>query len=352
MDKKDLVLLDVKNLKADAAIINNEFNRYWYTDFYSSAGFVIIHETKSILLIDNRYFEAAKKKVKNCEVRLFKNYNDLSDIFKELNIKTLVVEEEYTTLEVLNKLQELGCKTVGVLSRKWRIVKDNKALKALKKAAEIAAASIEWIRKQKIIGKTEKEVAKMIAIHMLELGATSNSFDLIVATGKNGAVPHHSPDDTILESGNLVTVDIGCMYDHYASDITRTFALGKKLKDKRLEVLYNTVLEANLKGISAAKANVTGEEVDKVCRDYIDAFPEYKGYFTHSTGHGVGLEVHELPYVSPRAKNVLEVHEVCTVEPGIYIPGVGGARVEDTLIIQKNKPVVITDLAKKNLYNE
>ena len=103
MDKKDLVLLDVKNLKADAAIINNEFNRYWYTDFYSSAGFVIIHETKSILLIDNRYFEAAKKKVKNCEVRLFKNYNDLSDIFKELNIKTLVVEEEYTTLEFLNK---------------------------------------------------------------------------------------------------------------------------------------------------------------------------------------------------------------------------------------------------------
>ncbi len=352
MNKKDIIDQDLIKYNADAVIISNDFNRYWYTNFHSSAGYIIVTKNKSYLLIDNRYFEAAKQQVLNCEVLLFKSLQDLKDLINKLEIKEVIVEKEYITLETLETYWKMNLKTIGIESRYWRIVKDESAIKALTKAAQIAADTIEWLRKQPIIGKTEKEVATMIAVHMLELGATGNSFDSIVATGKNGAIPHHVPDDTILEEGNLVTVDIGCMYDYYASDITRTFALGNKLNDPKLEELYYAVLEANLKGIEAAKIGNTGEVVDKVCREYIDNIQDFKGYFTHATGHGVGLEVHELPYVSPRARRLLEKNNVCTIEPGIYIPGLGGARIEDTIIITDNEANIITSNAKKNLYNE
>ena len=348
----EIVKQDVCSLGADAALINSEYNRYWFTGFHSTAGYVLVTKEQAYLVIDARYFEAAKVKVTNCKVLLLKRFSDLVDIIHELKINKLLIESEYCTYEEFTRYQAyFGCSISGVISRRWRIVKDEKALTALKKAAEIGAVTINWVRTQPIIGKTEKEVATMIAIHMLELGASGNSFDLIVATGKNGAIPHHAPDDTVLEEGNLVTVDIGCIYDYYCSDITRTFALGDHLNDPRLKQIYDTVFESQRLGFEAVKAGVTGDYVDAQSRDYIDNRSPFKGYFTHSTGHGVGLEVHELPYVSPHATEVLKANEVFTVEPGVYIPGVGGVRIEDTLIVTDGKPIVITGKATKNLFN-
>lgn len=351
MNKLDIILSDLKKFKADAAIITSEYNRFWFTNFWSSAGYLIINESNQYFLVDNRYFNAAKVQINNAEVLSFTSIQDLKDLLNKMKIQTLLVEKEYTNLKQLELYWKMSFETVGVESRKWRIIKDNSAILALSQAAKIAAKAIEWIRTQNIIGKTEIEVAKMITIHMIELGATSNSFDLIVATGKNGAIPHHQPDNTILEEGNLVTIDIGCMYDHYASDITRTFALGNKIKNPILEKIYNVVLESNLRGIRHIKANVYGDEIDKICRNYISSFDEFKDYFTHATGHGVGLEVHELPYVSLRSHNILPLNSVCTVEPGIYIPEIGGVRIEDTILVKEDGPIVLTEFASKKLFN-
>lgn len=350
MDKKNIIVSDLKKYNADTAVIISHFNRYWFTDFLSSAGFLVINENSSFFLVDYRYYEAAKIKITDAEVLPFHNLEDLKNLLTRINAKRLMVEEEYITLEELTMLWRLGYETIGTTSRKWRVIKTDNEIESLKKSASIAAQTIEWAKKQNLIGKTEIEVAKMLSIHMLELGATSNSFDLIVATGLNGAIPHHQPDDTILEEGNLVTLDIGCMYNNYASDITRTFALGSKLKNPELEKLYNVVLKANTDGILTVKAGIKGSDVDKVARNYISSFKEYKDYFTHATGHGVGLEVHELPYVSLRSDNILPLNSVCTVEPGIYIPGVGGARIEDTVVVSEDKAIILTEEATKDLY--
>lgn len=196
---------------------------------------------------------------------------------------------------------------------------------------------------------SEKEVAKMITIHMLELGASKNSFDPIVASGINGANPHHKPTDKLIELGDMITIDIGCIYNGYCSDITRSFILGTKPTNNELIDIYNKVLEAQLAGIDAAIVGKSGFEVDKVCRDIISN-SKYKDYFNHSTGHGVGIQVHELPNVSINNNEHLVNNNVITIEPGIYVPNIGGVRIEDTIVVYENKPIILTRKANKNIF--
>ncbi len=188
---------------------------------------------------------------------------------------------------------------------------------------------------------TELEVANLSYQKMLEFGATKQSFDTIVASGINGSFPHHKPTDKKIEAGELVTIDMGCIYKGYCSDITRTFPVGGPIKDKQLQEAYDVVLASNKAGIAAVKAGVKGSHVDKVARDIISN-SEFKDYFVHSTGHGVGIDVHELPSVSPSYEGRLLNNAVVTVEPGIYIPNVGGIRIEDMVLVHDDEPIVLT----------
>lgn len=222
---------------------------------------------------------------------------------------------------------------VSGVVEKLRLIKTESEIKILKEAADIADAAFKHILEFIRPGVTELEVSNELEFFMRKAGAISSSFDIIVASGYRSALPHGVASDKIIETGDFVTLDFGAYYKGYVSDITRTVAVGKP--DDKLKEIYGIVLEAQLRGLAGIKPGMTGKEADALTRNFI----AQKGYgenFGHSTGHGIGLEVHEGPALSIKSDTVLEPGMVVTVEPGIYIPGLGGVRIEDDTLITKD----------------
>lgn len=352
LDKLNIVVDLISKNNLDGILLTSEINRNWFLDFKSSWGYLFINNSgQSIFLVDSRYFFAAKEKINNVDQIVLSGSNlvdQIKSILNQLNIKKLGVESDYCLIRDLQFFSKFKCEIIPLNTQEIRIQKNSIELSKLQKAADIAAETINWIRNQPIIGKTEIEVAKLITIHMLELGASQNSFDPIVASGVNGAIPHHSPSNKIIQENELVTIDIGCVYDGYCSDITRTFSTGKNINQKLIDI-YNCVLEAQLNAIQNAKLNMTGSDIDNICREIIKN-SNFGQYFTHSTGHGVGMEVHELPHISPNSSTLIKPYYVFTIEPGIYINDLGGVRIEDTVYIDENNNLhILTHKSNKNI---
>ncbi len=354
--KLEKIVNRIHELKVDGALVLSDVNRLWLTGFASTAGYTFINKDgRAVLLIDGRYFEKAKAVAQNVEVMWFGDPSSqltpaeqIKDVLKQLNIKTLGMEKEYATMANMEMFANFVGKDniVAMETVSWRAVKDETELNALRKAALIAAETENWIHDQVQPGMTEIEIANMISIHMLELGASKNSFDPIVAAGENGANPHHHPSTKVVQNGEMITVDIGCIVDGFCSDITRSFVLGGKTDNHEILKIYDIVKKAQLAGIALCNGQHTGAEVDKICRDIIGE-AGYGQYFVHGTGHGVGIEVHELPNTNKSNHDLLPIDSVVTVEPGIYVPGVGGVRIEDTVIVKPTGAEIITGLAKK-----
>lgn len=352
MEKQLSVLVsEINKAGADGIIITSQFNRLWLTNLDSSAGFIFINKAgKGVLIIDSRYFEVAKATVKSLDVRLQTNTQPLSLTIKqtlqELEIRKPLLEAEYITLQEMTNLGLDKTDYIAYQSRQLRIVKSDDELDKLQKAANIAAKTQIWIRQQIKPGMTEKQVANMITSHMLELGATGNSFDPIVASGIHGSMPHAKPDNKEIQLGEMITLDFGCIYQGFASDITRSFIVGgvESCKNPEMIDIWNHVKNAQALGVKATKVGITGAQVDKVCRDYIDS-TEYKGLFGHGTGHGVGVEVHELPNTNSGNAKPLPLNSVVTIEPGIYKTGLGGVRIEDTVVVKEGQCIILTKLA-------
>jgi Xaa-Pro aminopeptidase len=190
---------------------------------------------------------------------------------------------------------------------------------------------------------TEQELKAKLESKMLELGAEGTSFDTIVASGYRGALPHGVASEKVIEQGELITLDFGAYYKGYSSDITRTFAIGEP--DEKMKEIYQIVLTANQKGIEAAKAGITGKELDAVARDYITE-QGYGEAFGHSLGHGIGLDVHEGPALSKKSDSLLQQNNCVTIEPGIYVDGLGGVRIEDDILITENGCELFTKCTK------
>lgn len=216
------------------------------------------------------------------------------------------------------------------------MIKTENELSAMKEAARIIDDTYEAVLESIKEGDTEKEVADFIEEYVLMQGASGLSFDTIVAFGKGGAEPHHVPTDCKLEKGMLVTIDMGAVYDGYCSDFTRTFAFGK-INDKQREI-YDVVYHSQKLGIEAVKAGMRCEDVDKVCRDYIEK-AGYGEYFIHTTGHGVGKLIHEAPRVGRNSTDVLADNMAITIEPGIYLPDEMGVRIEDMVFVGRKGAV-------------
>lgn len=216
------------------------------------------------------------------------------------------------------------------------MIKNETEIKAIKKAAQIVDEVYDWLLENIKESQTELEVSKTIYNQMIERGAEGTSFDTIVAFGKNGAEPHHEPDVTKLQKGDFVTVDMGCIVDGYCSDFTRTFAYGNP-NEKQIEI-YNAVKLSQELGLEATVVGANCFDVDKVCRDSLtkSGFGEY---FIHGTGHGVGKEIHEVPYLNKKGTVDLQKNMVVTVEPGVYIENFGGVRIEDMVVVGENKRV-------------
>lgn len=337
----------------DVAFITSDINRRYFSGMKSSAGTVIAFREKAYLLIDFRYFEKASATVKSCEVILLKNTKEqISELLKKHNARTAAVETHSMTLHEFSdykeKFPELEFVTEDVLSdaiNELRAEKSADEVSKIKQAQKIAEDAFENVLNFIRVGRTEKEIAFALDSYMLSHGAEGISFDTIALAGSNTSLPHGVPSEKKISSGEFVLMDFGAVYEGYHSDMTRTVCVGEPTE--KMRNVYNIVLEAQEKALSAAHAGMTGSELDKISRDII-AENGYGTYFGHSLGHGVGMEIHEFPNASPNSKAVLEENTVITVEPGIYLPGEFGVRIEDFVVLTKNGCENLTN-SPKNL---
>lgn len=338
--------------KNTAAVICTSHNRRYLTTFSSSLGYLFVSGEKATLIIDGRYFLAAKKTVKNTEVILLENLSEqLQELLKKSGAERVLTENTITVGELADLKEKLG--DIDVLPNEGlsefldelRSVKSDYEIECIEKAQRIAerafSETLNFIKPD----VNEREIAARLEYSMKLLGSEKESFDTIVVSGNKSAMPHGVPDGNLIKKGDFVTMDFGATYNGYHSDMTRTVAVGFAT-DKMHEV-YQTVLKANLEAEKAVKAGVKCSEVDRVARDVIEQ-KGYGKYFTHSLGHSVGLLIHESPSLSPKSQAVLKAGNVITDEPGIYIDNEFGVRIEDMLVVTENGSKNLT-LAEKSL---
>jgi Xaa-Pro aminopeptidase len=335
----------------ESVLITSDINRRYFTGMKSSAGTVLAFRNKAYLLIDFRYIEKARETVKTAEVIETKElYKEISALLRQEGVKNLAIEAMDVTVSRLNVMKKhLKCVDIietDVLSNsinKLRMIKDEEEMEYIRKAQEIAESAFDDILGFIKEGVTEREIALELDRLMLEKGAEGISFDTIALAGENTSMPHGVPSDKKVKNGEFVLMDFGAVYNGYHSDMTRTVCVGTP--DEEMEKIYNIVLTAQEKAIAAAKAGISGKELDGIARRHIcDA--GYGEYFGHSLGHGVGLEIHEQPNAAPSYEKNLEKGTVITIEPGIYIAGKFGVRIEDFVILTENGCINLTKSAK------
>ncbi|WP_174734160.1 M24 family metallopeptidase [Mesobacillus harenae] len=333
----------------DGLLITSSYNRRYISGFTGTAGAVLISGEKALFITDFRYMEQAAKQCEGFEIIQHKGaiQEEVAKQVQQLGIRKLGFEEDHVTFSTFksyDKAVEAELVPVSGAVEKLRLIKTDGEIKILKEAAEIADAAFKHITGFIRPGLTELEVSNELEFFMRRAGADSSSFDIIVASGYRSALPHGVASEKVIESGDFITLDFGAYYKGYVSDITRTLAVGKP--EDKLKEIYNIVLEAQLRGMAGIKPGMTGKEADALTRNLI-VEKGYGEYFGHSTGHGIGLEVHEGPGLSFKSDVVLEPGMVVTVEPGIYIPGVGGVRIEDDTVITMNHNTSLTHSTKE-----
>lgn len=337
--------------ESTAALVTSEVNRRYLSGFDSSAGAVLVTKSRAVLLLDFRYFEAAQRAVQPpLEVVRFKKLNaSLNDIFLQENIKTALIEDESVSVAKFEEMKEALAPQVmsGGLSKKLaeiRMIKTADETEKIIKAQRITERAYNEALNYLKPGVTERAVAVELE-HLIHVyGGERIAFDLICITGANTSLPHGVPGDRVVREGDFFTFDIGSVYDGYHSDMTRTVAVGGASDEMR--EIYDIVLKAHHEAAKAIKAGNTAAQVDIAARELIES-KGYGEYFGHSTGHGVGLEIHEAPAVYKTCETVLKDGMVITDEPGIYLPGRFGVRIEDMFLVSGDKPVDLAEITKE-----
>jgi Xaa-Pro aminopeptidase len=319
-------------------LITSPYNLRYLTGFTGTTGLALIGLEEAFFITDFRYTEQAAKQCVGFEI--VKNVGPILEVVADLveskNIENLGFEESFVPFKQyveLEGLLEVDLIPVSGMVEELREVKDEEEIAIVEKACEIADKAFSHILTYIKPGMTEIQVANELDFYMRSLGASSVSFETIVASGLRSAMPHGVASEKIIEQGDMITIDFGCYYNGYVSDMTRTISLGEP--SDKLREIYNIVKEAQQKVLDVAKPGMTGVELDAVARDYIAS----KGYgeaFGHSTGHGIGLEIHEGPNVSKLAEKAFVPGNIITNEPGIYLPGIGGVRIEDDMLVTEN----------------
>ena len=326
----------------DAMLLTGEANRFYASGFhsYGTDGVALVTAKKAYYFTDSRYTEAALRYVQGAEVREIghgRGYGALlEEAVTEQHIRRMGFEDAYMTVQDHERYRKaLSCDLVPATDLLWqlRMVKDEEELEAMVAAQRIAERALEDILEEIRPGVTEKEIAARLQYLMLHYGASDMSFDPIVVSGPNGSLPHGVPSEKTIQQGEFVTMDFGCVYHGYCSDMTRTVAVG--FATEEMQTVYQTVLSAQEAGIAAARAGLTGREVDGAARAVISA-AGYGAYFGHSFGHGVGVEIHEAPNASPMNEKPLPAGAVISAEPGIYLPGKLGVRIEDVILLTED----------------
>lgn len=337
--------------KIDALLITNPFNRRYMTGFTGTAGVAIVSAEDAVFITDFRYTEQAAEEIQGFRIVQHTKtiIEEVADQVKQMKVEQLGFEKNDLTFaqyELYERTVEAKLKPVSGLIEKLRMVKTADEIELLQAAAKIADDAFEHIVNYIQPGMTELDVSNELEFFMRKQGATSSSFSIIVASGVRSALPHGVATDKVIESGDFVTLDYGALYKGYISDITRTVAVGEP--SEKLKEIYEVTLAAQELALKEIKPGMTGIEADQIARDYI-ASKGYGDAFGHSTGHGIGLEVHEGPGLSSKSSLVLEPNMVVTVEPGIYLPEIGGVRIEDDIIITEKGNERLTFATKELL---
>ncbi len=336
-----------------ALVLFNEANRFYYTSFMSSFGCVIVLDNVKIFITDLRYATDAEKVCKDCHVVTLSGnglYEDIKTQLVALNVTKIGYESKSLSVEQFEQLK-------NALSEFEFIPADEEIALAqsVKNSEEIDnIAKAEWITQKALInaypkikpGITEKAVSAEITYQMLLLGADGLAFDNIVCFGANSACPHHKPSDTKLDKNDIILIDIGAKYRGYCGDMTRTFSLGKPSEE--IVRIHRAVKAAQVFALERIKAGVSCRFIDTIVREHLAA-DGFRDEFTHSLGHGVGVNIHERPFLSPKSSEVLSENMLVTVEPGVYVEGIGGVRIEDLVLVKEDGIENLTTLANKNI---
>lgn len=336
----------------DAMLITGKANRFYATGFDATDGMAIVTKDDAYFFTDPRYIEVAEKEIKGAKVLCVsdghgKSYSDMiNKIAKQCGIETLGFEEDQMSYAgYMSYSQKIKPRLVpnaqAVLEQ--RAVKTPEEIEVMVKAQRIAEKAFNEVLGMISTDMTEKELALELLYAMMKNGAEDKSFDTIVVSGEKSSMPHGVPGDEKIKKGFL-TIDFGAKYKGYCSDTTRTLCIGKPTEE--MKKVYYTVLSAQKAGIEAAKAGVSGYDIDKAARDIIDG-AGYEGLFGHAFGHGLGVEIHELPRASRSYMEKIPEGAVISAEPGVYIPGKFGVRIEDVLVITKDGSENITKLDKE-----
>ena len=345
--------LEVQGL--DAVLITDEKNQRYATGFPITDGAVFVSRDRAWLITDSRYIEAATAAVagSGITVVLYTKEHGLTDCLREAiresGAEKLAAEDRKLSYsEYLAYEKDLGRELLGAgdMFITLRAVKSGEELDSMREAQRISEKALEAVLHTIKPGMTEKQVAAELVYHMLLNGSEANSFDPIVVTGSKTSLPHGVPGDKVIQAGDFLTMDFGCLKNGYCSDMTRTVAIGHATDE--MKNIYSIVLKAQLAGIAAARAGIPGKEIDGAARKVIvDA--GYGQYFGHGFGHSLGLDIHEAPNANPSGETLMPVGAVVSAEPGIYLPGKFGVRIEDVMVLNETGCEVITKAPKEQL---
>ena len=360
----------------DAVLINNPSNLYYYTGFTGGEAMFLMPVNGDIMstyafelcgisndsrvitndwpdgyvITDSRYYEQVEKECEGLQLVKWES-KGMAATIQELLVedkKIQIILEDDMNLAQYMKLTEVCRNCAFALGSKWiqkpRMVKDAEELAKLEQAEYIGDAAFTHILDVLKPGVSEREIALELEFFMKKQGASKLSFDTIVASGANGSMPHAQVTDRVLQSGDFVTMDFGCVYQGYCSDMTRTVAIGTPTDE--MKKVYQIVLDANLRAMEQIEAGKRCNEIDAVARDYIRE-QGYGEYFGHGLGHGVGLDIHEEPRFSPKCDVITQENMVITDEPGIYLPGQFGVRIEDLVVVKENGYQKLSQSEKK-----
>lgn len=333
----------------DAYLVTSPANLRYLTNFTGTAGMALVTLDQAFFITDFRYIEQASEQVQGMTIIQHQGdiVSELLKLMESQSVSVLGFEDAvltYAEYSIFEEVIDAELAPASGLIERLREQKDDGEIAIIEKACAIADEGFDHVLKMIRPGMTELEVANQLDFYMRSLGASGTSFETIVASGVRSALPHGVASEKMIEQGDLITLDFGCVYQGYVSDITRTFAIGDP--GQQLKDIYQIVLAAQKKVLEVAQAGVTGSQLDAVARDFISG-AGYGEAFGHSTGHGIGMEIHEGPNISRSNDEQLMEGNVITDEPGIYLAGLGGVRIEDDLVILAEGNRILTQSPKE-----
>jgi len=344
----DAVKAKLSGHDADAFLVTKTENKNYLSMFYSTSFELLITPEDNYIITDFRYAEAASELEPLYKVVVTAPQYSLMDFLAEQRLKSIGLEFKMATIDFYAELDEkmpwMDIVPFDGLIEDIRVIKDAGELASIAHAEKIGDMAFSYILDEIRPGVSEKEIALKLELKMRELGAEKLSFDTIVVSGVRSSLPHGHPSEKLIETGDFVTMDFGCVYNGYCSDMTRTVAVGKVSAEQRR--VYDIVLRAQKAVCDGLTAGLAAKDADAIARDIITA-EGFGDCFGHGLGHGVGLEIHEAPTANPRSKEILKENMLVTVEPGIYIPGKFGVRIEDLSVITNSAIINLTESVKE-----